>query len=833
VSIVDDPAVGYNGSNFLALASGQIAQNIPTVPGASYELQYYARAPQIADWWPGEDNGNDIVSTNNGTLFNMTFEAGEVGRAFTFTNFNGFSDSYVTFDTNTGNFGTNNFTIDFWIKTTNSQMEPVLDKQPACLNIVENMWVIQTLSNGGISFAISQGAGGAYSANLLSKTNINDGGFHEVAISRAGLVLSLYIDGILDNSLTSAGIADITNSALMEAGFSPCVNTFPVAGQITPFAGELDEVDLWDRALSPAEVYAIYAAGSLGKHSTNSSYPNFQVTLQGISTNTVIVTNFAGGWQSMTNSFVATGNQVTVQLAGNPLGVLLANMQLVELPNTNYNNYYQAEEPMSPFVGQNPQGCWTLAVTDTRNDSSSLSNGTLLSWNLQMTLSSTNVNLIVLTNGSNYTGTASNGITYFAVDVPPTANFATNTLTVAGTSPLNLLFNQTALPTGALPGDVTLLSGVSSATGPETDTLSTQGAPPPLLPGQRYFLGVQNNNGANVRFRLQVSFDIATNQVTVLNNEVAVNTNIGPATPEYYSFTVPPEASMVTFQVLNPANAQLGLYARDGLPVPGPLNYDYESLDSGTNDQVIVVTTNSLPVPLPSGNLNTVLPPAPTTWYLAVYDFSPAKTKYTILATYVINGQMDIIPLADKVPYTNTAAAGFPTNLVYSFTVDNNPGGLEFMVTNLSNAGSVQLLSAEGVYPTPQQFYSGSFNPGTTVQFISIGTNAAMPSLNGVWFLAVPNPSNTVVKYSITAETATNGVVTTPFLYATQITSPANGFTLYWSSQAGQTYTIDVSTDLQEWRAVTNITATSTTTSYTDSVPVESAGARFFRLSMP
>jgi hypothetical protein len=292
---------------------------------------------------------------------------------------------------------------------------------------------------------------------------------------------------------------------------------------------------------------------------------------------------------------------------------------------------------------------------------------------------------------------------------------------------------------------------------------------------------------------------------------------------------------LVTFQVLNPANAQLGLYARDGLPVPGPLNFDYDSLDSGTNDQFIVVTTNSIPVPLPSGNLNTVLPPGPTTWYLAVYNFGgAANASYQILATYVTNGAVTVIPLADKVPHTNTAAAGFPTNLVYSFTVTNHPAGVEFMVTNVSQVGNLELLVGEGTFPTPQNFYSGSFNPGTGVQFVSIGTNAAVPSLDGTWYLAVPNTANIAVNYTVTAATVNSGAVTTtPFVVAAQITSPTNGFTMYWSAQRGQSYSIDVSTDLLKWAFVTNITASSSTASYTDAVPVQSQAARYFRLSTP
>ena len=61
-------------------------------------------------------------------------------------------------------------------------------------------------------------------------------------------------------------------------------------------------------------------------------------------------------------------------------------------------NYVQPEEPLAPFTGQNPYGCWTLDVWDTRADASTLTNGVLLSWNLQMTVSSTNVSLVVLTN---------------------------------------------------------------------------------------------------------------------------------------------------------------------------------------------------------------------------------------------------------------------------------------------------------------------------------------------------------------------------------------------------------------------------------------------------
>ena len=45
VSVMTDPTVARAGSNYLALANGRIAQTFTTIPGAAYELRYYARTP--------------------------------------------------------------------------------------------------------------------------------------------------------------------------------------------------------------------------------------------------------------------------------------------------------------------------------------------------------------------------------------------------------------------------------------------------------------------------------------------------------------------------------------------------------------------------------------------------------------------------------------------------------------------------------------------------------------------------------------------------------------------------------------------------------------------
>jgi hypothetical protein len=233
----------------------------------------------LVDWWPGNGNANDVVGTNNGTIpdpTNVTFGAGEVGQAFIFSGSNpgdNVPGNEVDFGTNAGNFGTNDFTIDFWIKIPSNAPDvyAVLGKYAAC-NASMNFWHLrigpvywtEPPLPGQLAFAI--GNSGQVLCQLRSSNTINDGIFHHIALIRHGVTYSFYIDGSFDNSATASGMADINNQAMMRAGDSVCVPPGVGGSDNTlPLAGELDELDLWGRALTPAEIDAIYQAGSAGK----------------------------------------------------------------------------------------------------------------------------------------------------------------------------------------------------------------------------------------------------------------------------------------------------------------------------------------------------------------------------------------------------------------------------------------------------------------------------------------------------------------------------------------------------------------------------------------
>jgi hypothetical protein len=167
--------------------------------------------------------------------------------------------------------------------------------------------------------------------------------------------------------------------------------------------------------------------------------------------------------------------------------------------------------------------------------------------------------------------------------------------------------------------------------------------------------------------------------------------------------------------------------------------------------------------------------------------------------------------------------------------VTDSPQAIEFDLTGTAGnggvlAGNVDLLVRSNAYPTPSQFDYASFNTGNSNEKIIITTNNAMPSLNGTWYIGVQDDEQFAVDYQICA-TETNNVTPFPAVVAASATFiPGNngGFSFTWNSIAGQTYHVDLSTDLVNWSTVATIRAESSTTTFSDPAPADAA--RYYRV---
>ena len=281
---------------------------------------------------------------------------------------------------------------------------------------------------------------------------------------------------------------------------------------------------------------------------------------------------------------------------------------------SNTDLYYLPEESLNAFTGQNAFGDWQLEMWDTRVGAINPA-PELVTWQLRFTFQNTVPAPIGLTYANPGANTIPPGqVAPFYVDVPPWATCVTNIL-LSASGPVNLLFNQTNPPTGTNAGDATLLTGSIGGSA----TLSTGGSPR-LVPGARYYLGVQNQGTSNVTAALEAVFDIF---VTPLTNGVPffnTNSDAGGAT-DYYVYTVSTNAARAQF-VINGPTADMTLVARKGLPPPTLTSYIYISDNPGTNDQLIVLFDSSSPVPLTPGD-----------WYISAVNVSGAPASYAVRAT--------------------------------------------------------------------------------------------------------------------------------------------------------------------------------------------------------
>ena len=519
VSVVTDTNTAYSGSNFLALASGVISNNLPTIAGQTYTLSFAYRGPDIISLWTGDAGlGVDSVGTNNGTPFGtVTIVPAKVRSGF---QFNG--SSYLDVPNSPSLNLTNSFTLEMWYENLNpaSGGYGLIGKRtpnPPC--------------NFGINIENPQGLGVFYNdpAYTSPGNNSDDAGefetcrnpvvpssnvFHHVAgtftqIDATHVQIHDYLDGQLVR--TKLLLGNLANTLSLN---DVLIGTDASSGEF--FTGILDEVSIYHRALSVSEINAIYNLGSAGKYDTASEFPiNLaEATVSVPGGGSVLLSGANTNWQTYTTTFVATQNGTPLVFTGVEPGMLLDAVSLTQAP-TGTGLYYQPEQSLitggisgNGLIGTSGYGLWTLEIQDDRVGATN--NAVLDSWQLQFVFADTNPvpyipPPVILIPGSEIcptNPTPTNSISWFQVNVPLNATFATNTL-FSATAPVNLLFNQTTPDTnGALVLLTNLTAGVS--------VLSTTNGVPPLIPGSTYYLGVQNLNSIPVNFCIGVSFNLLT-----------------------------------------------------------------------------------------------------------------------------------------------------------------------------------------------------------------------------------------------------------------------------------------------------------------------------------
>lgn len=242
--------LSFGDAKNVTLAAGCVVPGTPPPPG-------------LLHWFPGDGNAIDIIGANNGTLKNgATFASGKVLQAFSLDGVDDFVDIPHTASLNVSPA----FSVDFWVNANAVQVNPdglatVIDKthRSSELPPFNSGWVFQAALTGPVAgeLTLNIGNGTTFSPGARTLVNIFDGVFHHIAGVFNGTTIRMYLDGVLVHTVPFAG-TPLGNTSPLNFG------RFAIQNK-RHFKGLLDEVEIFNRALTGPEILAIFNAGSLGK----------------------------------------------------------------------------------------------------------------------------------------------------------------------------------------------------------------------------------------------------------------------------------------------------------------------------------------------------------------------------------------------------------------------------------------------------------------------------------------------------------------------------------------------------------------------------------------
>ncbi|HYC57258.1 MAG TPA: LamG-like jellyroll fold domain-containing protein [Candidatus Binatia bacterium] len=220
----------------------------------------------LVAWWPGNGNANDVVGTNDGTTRNgTTFAEGEVGQAF---DFDGEDDDVLVPASASLDVGTGpGFTLELWVNpTTNAAREPLFEwnRQSGSPNWGAHLWIATTnldeLPHAGNVYANLVDTGGGNHVMFSGDGFMVGGAFQHVAFTydKASGAARYYRNGTL---IAEASLGTFTPQTSYDLFFA----ARPGPVQPTHFDGLLDEIALYDRALSLEEIQDVHEAAEAGK----------------------------------------------------------------------------------------------------------------------------------------------------------------------------------------------------------------------------------------------------------------------------------------------------------------------------------------------------------------------------------------------------------------------------------------------------------------------------------------------------------------------------------------------------------------------------------------
>jgi hypothetical protein len=193
---------------------------------------------RLVSRWSGDDVALDATGTNNGILANgAAYAAGRIGKAFSFDGI----DDYVQIGAQSSLVFTNAFSVEGWIYPTAFKTSVFFNK--------EGEYEVGLTSAGTLWYAVANSQPGWNLIDTGYALQLNE--WHHIAFTYDAATISIYADGAPIYSLAGSGVIGDVQAAS---------NDFRIGGRqnnANYFAGRIDELTVYGRALSADEVRVI------------------------------------------------------------------------------------------------------------------------------------------------------------------------------------------------------------------------------------------------------------------------------------------------------------------------------------------------------------------------------------------------------------------------------------------------------------------------------------------------------------------------------------------------------------------------------------------------
>jgi hypothetical protein len=213
-------------------------------------------------WWPFNGNANDESGNgNDGTVNGATLTSDRNGNTNSAYSFDGVND----FISATRNYQFNNaISISCWFKEneTNEQAQ-IIGCWDNPLSGPENrlitLYLNSDITKGDITTTMNQINVSAITPNTLLS-------WHNVSMVYDGQELKLYQDGDMLSSSSSAANFRINQYPFWIIGAEAYLNSYGYFMQ-----GEIDDIGIWNRALTPDEITALFTATNTNNNNQTSN----------------------------------------------------------------------------------------------------------------------------------------------------------------------------------------------------------------------------------------------------------------------------------------------------------------------------------------------------------------------------------------------------------------------------------------------------------------------------------------------------------------------------------------------------------------------------------